>query len=71
MKWTPIEDLPAEADDWIGQDYLAERVRWHEASTVPQDPALDRSILMERLVAMHQRSIERYEHASTTTRCGD
>ena len=45
MKWTPIEDLPAEANEWIGQDYLAERARWHEASAVLQDPALDRSIL--------------------------
>ena len=45
MMWTPIEDLPAEADEWIGQDYLAERARWHEASTALWDPALDRSIL--------------------------
>ena len=45
VKWTPIEDLPAEANEWIGQDYLAERTRWHEASAVLQDPALDRSIL--------------------------
>ena len=45
MKWTPIEDLPAEASEWIGQDYLTERARWHEAGTVRQDPALDRSIL--------------------------
>ena len=45
MKWTPIEDLPAEADEWIGQDYLAERARWREASAALRDPVLDRSIL--------------------------
>ena len=45
MKWRPIEDLPADAGSWIGQDYLAERSRWHEARQALQDPALDKTLL--------------------------
>ena len=64
MKWAPIEDLPAEASEWIGQDYLAERTRWHEAGAALQDPALDKSILelwteeRHRLFAIETGQIE-------------
>ena len=45
MKWSPIEDLPSDAERWIGQDYLSERGRWHETRTALRDPVLDKTVL--------------------------
>ena len=64
MKWSPIEDLPSDAERWIGQDYLTERGRWHEARTALQDPALDKTVLhlwteeRHRLFAIETGQIE-------------
>ena len=64
MQWTPIEDLPAGAEHWTGQDYLAERARWREARTALQDPALGKSIFhlwteeRHRLFAIETGQIE-------------
>ena len=64
MKWRPIEDLPAGAGSWIGQDYLTERSRWHEARKALQDPALDKTVLhlwteeRHRLFAIETGQIE-------------
>ena len=64
MKWKPIEDLPADAERWIGQDYLTERGRWREARTALEDPALDKRILhlwteeRHRLFAVETGQIE-------------
>ena len=64
MKWSPIEDLPSDAERWSGQDYLTERRRWHEARTALQDPALDKTLLhlwteeRHRLFAIETGQIE-------------
>ena len=64
MKWRPIEDVPAEAASWIGQDYPTERSRWHDARKALQDPALDKTVLhlwteeRHRLFAIETGQIE-------------
>ena len=61
MKWTPIEDLPAEANEWIGQDYLAERTRWPRSKRRPAGPGTGQE---------HPRSLDGERHRLSAIETG-
>lgn len=64
MKWNPIEDLPPEAKEWVGDEYLRARTAWHEALGSITDPATERQALdlwtteRHRLLAIETGQIE-------------